>query len=276
MGLTETAYAKINLALHVCKRREDMFHELETLFVFLNDGDRLEALPSNRLGLELSGPCASGLEDDTSNLVLRAAHAIREHFGVSQGARILLDKRLPVAAGLGGGSADAAATARLLNRFWGLGATEGQLAEIIGPLGADIPACIASRTMMGRGIGGDLAETQLDGALSGAPMLLVNPLVACPTGPVFAGWDGQGSGALNLDNALECRNDLLPSALALVPEIGDVLMALKAQNGARISGMSGSGATCFAVFADEAAADEASARIAADYPGWWQMRGLLR
>ena len=276
MGLTETGYAKINLALHVRKRREDGYHELETLFVFLNDGDRLEAIPSKTLELELTGPWAAGLETDDGNLVLRAAHALQRAFGVTHGARLVLDKRLPIAAGLGGGSADAAAAARLLNRFWGLGASESQLAEAIGALGADVPACLASRTVIGRGIGDVFEETWLDGVLQGAPVLLVNPRVACPTGPVFAGWDGEGSGPLTAHNALESRNDLLPSAIALVPEIGDVLRVLGTQDGVRFLNMSGSGATCFALFADDAASDDASARIAATHPDWWRMRGVLR
>jgi len=276
VGLTETAYAKINLALHVRRRREDGYHELETLFVFLNNGDELEVIPSIALELELRGPWAAGLETDGSNLVLRAAQAIREHFGVKHGARILLDKRLPLAAGLGGGSADAAAAARLLNRFWKLGASESDLAGIIGALGADVPACLASRTIIGRGIGHALEETSLDRVLRGAPVLLVNPRVACPTGPVFAGWDGQGSGPLGLGNALECRNDLLNAAIGLVPEIGEVLNLLGRQGGVRHCNMSGSGATCFALFANQVAAEDASVRIAADHPGWWRMLGRLR
>lgn len=284
-ALVETAYAKINLALHVHRRRADGYHEMETLFSYLNDGDHLRVFPFATLELELTGPFAGELEDGEGgpagdNLVIRAAHALREACKIETGARIVLDKHLPVAAGLGGGSADAAAAARLLNRFWRLGLGDHQLAEIISHLGADIAACVKSRTVIGRGIGDVLAETPLGEALRGVPVMLVNPLVACPTGPVFAGWNGVSSGALSNDimgdDMAGWHNDLLPSAMALVPAIGDILRILRGMDGVRLCNMSGSGATCFALFEDQAAADSAAAYFMEHHPEWWQILGVIR
>lgn len=203
-------------------------------------------------------------------MVVRAAEALRDHYRVTRGARITLDKRLPVAAGIGGGSADAAAALRLLTRFWELPDDPKVLHAIARTLGADVPACIASRTVRGEGRGDDLVP--VDGAsLAGTPILLVNPLVPVPTGPVFRAWDGVDRGPLGAE--LLGRNDLEAPALAIAPVIGDVLESLA---GARFARMSGSGATCFALYDSEAERDAAEARIRAARPDWWTLASRLR
>lgn len=243
----ETAYAKINLALHVRARRDDGYHEIETLFAFAKDGDRLEGALSHDLSLNISGPYAGLLEDERDNLVLRAAKALREAFGVGEGVALKLDKRLPVAAGLGGGSADAAATMRLLSRLWQLDISNPEFTAIARDLGADVPACLVSETRFGHGRG-DALEPYRDASLADLPLLLVNPLIPLATGPVFAGWDGTDRGALDPSNWKNGRNDLELPAIDLVPEIGTLLGDLAAQPGATFARMSGSGATCFAFF----------------------------
>ena len=275
----ETAYAKINLALHVRARMADGYHALETLFAFCADGDGLTAAPADDLSLVIEGPFGEGLSAGPDNLVLRAAEALRAATGVCAGAAIRLDKRLPVASGIGGGSADAAAALRLLARLWAITVPRETLHGIAAALGADVPACVASRACRGEGRG-DALDFLDDAALAGVPVLLVNPRVAVPTGPVFARWDGVDCGALAdgdpLAAALAGRNDLEPPARALQPVIGAVVAALVACGGVRLARMSGSGATCFALFDDVAVRDVADAAIAAAHPGWWRLATRLR
>jgi 4-diphosphocytidyl-2-C-methyl-D-erythritol kinase len=273
----EIAYAKINLALHVRRRRADGYHDLETIFAFAEAGDELEAEPADGLSLTIAGPFAEALTATDDNLVLRAAGALRAAFGIEAGAALHLDKRLPVAAGIGGGSADAAAALRLLARLWGIDPADARIAAIAARLGADVPACLVSSTMRGEGVGAELAPVA-DAGLTGLPLLLVNPGVPLATGPVFAGWDGVDRGPLDsgdpLAAALAGRNDLEASARACVPAIGAVVAALAASPGVVLARMSGSGATCFAVFADEYARDEAAAVLVR--PGWWSLATRLR
>lgn len=289
MILSEPAYAKINLALHVRRRRDDGYHDLETLFAFCADGDLLTAEPSETLDLVIEGPFSEGLSAGVDNLVLRAAEALRVAAGVTAGAAIRLDKRLPVASGIGGGSADAAAALRLLARLWDVPPDTVDLHAIAAGLGADVPACLLSRTCRGEGKGDTLRPIAAE-ALSGLPLLLVNPGVAVPTGPVFAGWDRIDRGALpEIDGpetdgaagdplavALAARNDLEPPARLLQPVIGEVMMALAAMPGVVLARMSGSGATCFALFRDEATRDEADRSIALTHPDWWRLPTCLR
>jgi len=269
----ETAYAKVNLALHVRGREPDGYHRLETVFAFAEDGDLIEVDEPRVPGaieLELHGPFAPLLAGEPDNLVLRAAHALRAAYGVAAGARLVLDKRLPVAAGIGGGSADAAAALRLLVRWWKLAEEPARLHEIARALGADVPACLLSRTVRGEGRGDAL--TPVNGArLTGTPMLLVNPRLAVATGPVFAAWDGVDRGPLGPD--LLGRNDLEAPARRLVPQIGEVLAALA---GASFTTMSGSGATCLGLYASMSERDAAAARIAPAHPGWWMLKTGLR
>jgi len=276
---SDTAYAKINLALHVRRRRADGYHDLETLFAFCADGDLLAAVPADTLSLAIEGPFGAGLSAGADNLVLRAAYALRAAAGVTAGAAIRLDKRLPVASGIGGGSADAAAALRLLARLWRIALPAETLHAIAADLGADVPACLASRACRGEGKG-DALDFLDEAALAGMPVLLVNPRVAVPTGPVFAAWDGIDRGPLAAGEPLAAafagRNDLEPPARALQPVIGNVVAALAAQPGVTLARMSGSGATCFALFADSGARDAADDLIAAAHPGWWRLATTLR
>jgi len=262
----ETAFAKINLALHVRKRRDDGYHELETLFAFVDAGDELVVAPADRDSLIVYGEF-SGALDCGDNIVEHALALLprQDHWAVS------LDKRLPVAAGLGGGSADAGAIFRLIERLHGL---PGDWEDLAAGLGADVPACVRSRAALGLGTGTELVEVSND--LAGAPVLLVNPRVPLPTGPVFRGWDGVDRGPLPSGDlrtiAMHGRNDLEPGAIALVPAIADVLGWL-GQSGAWLARMSGSGATCFALYADAAARDAAAAAVPA---AWWHCAGSLR
>lgn len=267
----ETAYAKINLALHVRARRGDGYHQLETVFAFAQDGDRLSVAPAATLSLTNEGDFGEGLSASADNLVMRAATALQRVARVDQGAALRLDKRLPVAAGIGGGSADAAAALRLLMRFWQIELAPEALHALALDLGADVPACLASCSLRGEGIGDTLTPID-DAALPGLALLLVNPGVACPTGPVFAHWDGIDRGALapgGLAAALAGRNDLEAPARALVPEIDAVLAWLRRLPGARLVRMSGSGATCFALF-------DTLPALPPLPPHWWSLSTRLR
>lgn len=281
VALTETAFAKINLALHVRARQADGYHALETLFAFAEDGDGLTARPAPGLSLEVTGPFARALarDDPADNLVLRAAAALQAAFGVSAGAELALDKRLPVASGIGGGSADAAAALRLLCRLWQLPLADARVAGIARSLGADVPACLASVAVRGEARGDVLVPIDTAG-LAGVPLLLVNPGVGLSTAAVFAAWDGHDRGALAdgdpLATAATGRNDLEQPAGVLVPQIRSVLGRLGGAPGVRLARMSGSGATCFAVFAAAAACSAAARDIAAQEPGWWLLPTRLR
>ena len=265
MRISEPAPAKLNLALHVRGKLPDGRHALETVFMFCTDGDVVAGEAADDLTLEVSGPFAGELSGD--NLVLIAAHALREAAGVEQGAALRLTKNLPVASGIGGGSADAAAALRLLTRLWGIDPAH---ATAVAPgLGADVPACLLSMTSRGEGAG-DRLEL-VDVGLSGRPVLLVNPLIAISTRTVFDGWDGIDRGPLA--DWTVGRNDLEASARSIAPQIGDVLDWLRTQEGAWFGRMSGSGATCFAVFDSEAERDEATIACPEQ---WWHLASFLR
>lgn len=266
LPLKEPAPAKINLALHVRARRKDGYHELETLFAFCTDGDWLTAEPSETLTVETIGPFACELEGH-DNLVLKAALALRAASGHRGGAHLVLDKRLPVASGIGGGSADAAAALRLLTRLW---KCDPEHASQVAPgLGADVPACLLSMTSRGSGTGTDLVLE--DAGIAGAPVLLVNPMKPVSTGEVFAAWDGEDRGPLQ--GWREGRNDLEAPAQEAQPEIGSVLDWLEAREGLDIARMSGSGATCFALFQSDSARDTAAAAVP---DKWWHLASNLR
>lgn len=277
--IRETAYAKINLALHVRHRRPDGYHAIETIFMFAADGDLLTAAPGDDLALELTGPFAQGLGGDEDNLVLRAARALAVRFGVRSGARLVLDKRLPVASGLGGGSADAAAALRALVRLWGIDAPLADLHALAAALGSDVPSCLDARPVRGEDRGETLMPVDA-GALAGMPLLLVNPGVAMPTGPVFSAWDGIDRGPLAggdpLAAALSGRNDLQPPAIAIAPAIATMLDWMQQQPGVVLARMSGSGASLFALFGDTGDRDRADAAFAAAFPGCWSLATRLR
>jgi 4-diphosphocytidyl-2-C-methyl-D-erythritol kinase len=272
---TETAYAKINLALHVRRRREDGYHDIETLFAFAQHGDQLQASLFDRLELMIDGPFGSGLSVDDDNLVMQSANRLRSHFSITNGASIHLTKNLPIASGIGGGSADAAAAARLLNRFWDIQASNQELADVLAPLGADIPACVFSRTSFGSGTGTAL-ELCDDSTVPARHLLLVNPLQSVSTAAIFKAWDGKDKGPVARGDiwqaTLSGRNDLEPIAAGICPAITDILDVLTRANPAMVR-MSGSGATCFALFAE--AEDLAAAKAHLD-PRWWSMGTELR
>ena len=258
MADIEHAPAKLNLALHVRRRRRDGYHDLETIFAFTDFGDTLTVEPGDGLSLRVVGPYAAAAGTGDDNLVLRAARALAGAAGFPVRAALTLDKRIPVAAGLGGGSADAAAALRLLARHWRLDWPTARLVALAAGVGADVPACIESRTCLGSGTGTALAP--LPARWTAAPVLLVNPRVAVPTGPVFAGWDGVDRGPLDPALPLTAlRNDLAASATALAPPVAAVLVWLAGRSGVTLARMSGSGATCFALFESSAARDEAAA-----------------
>lgn len=264
----EIAPAKLNLALHVRGKLTDGRHAIETVFAFCTDGDGLSAEPADGLTLEISGPFAAELSHGDDNLVLRAARALAESAGVRAGAAITLDKSLPVASGIGGGSADAAAALRLLTSLWRI---DPEHAQAVAPkLGSDVPACLLSLPARGEAAGDKLSPVELPGA-SGTPVLLVNPRVALSTADAFARWDGVDRGPL--EDWREGRNDLEEPAKALVPQIETVLAWLSAQPGAKFVRMSGSGATCFAFFDSEHGRDEAAERVPRE---WWRLATHLR
>lgn len=273
--IVEPAPAKLNLALHVRARRDDGYHELETLFAFVRDGDTVRLTPAERDGFEITGPFSDGLSGEGDNLVTRARDAFRATFGAGEPLSIVLDKHLPVASGIGGGSADAAATLRAMAKLTGVDLDDPALMAIAARLGSDVPACLAGRTMIGRGRGERL--TPID--VPPLPVLLVNPGVGVSTAAVFAAWDRTDRGPLPdgdaLTIALDGRNDLEPPARMLAPAIDAVLAMLTAAPGVRLARMSGSGATCFALFdrAEDRAA--AAATIRAAQPGWWCLETAL-
>ena len=270
VAITETAYAKINLALHVRKRREDGYHELETLFAFVDAGDCLTASVGSQDSVRTVGEFASALADPFDNIVMRTLGSLPR----ADGLDVTLEKNLPVAAGLGGGSADAGAIFRIVEAVYGL---PDDWRDRAAKLGADVPACVESRTCIGRGTGTELEAA--DDSLVDMPVLLVNPRIPLATGPVFKSWDGLDRGALPDGDArliaLEGRNDLETPAISLVPEIARVLAVLRGTE-PFLARMSGSGATCFALYGTESARDEVAARIAIDHPDWWQLKGKLR
>lgn len=265
MSVVESAPAKLNLALHVRARRADGFHEIETLFAFVADGDEVRVTPAEADSFAVTGPFTGALAGERDNLVVRAARGFRARFGGGAHA-IVLDKRLPVASGIGGGSADAAATLRALGRLHDVAVED--LAEIAVGLGSDVPACLFGRAAIGRGRGERLEPVA---GMAGMPVLLVNPGVAVSTAEVFRGWDGVDRGPLGADPRAG-RNDLYPPALAIAPAIGEVIGWLEAQPGAELVRMSGSGATCFALFADAEGRDRAAAACPAR---WWHLATVL-
>ena len=264
----EIAPAKVNLALHVRGKLPDGRHALETLFAFCTDGDRLSGTPGDKLSLTIAGPFAAALDDGDDNLVLRAARVLRQRAGVATGAALHLDKRLPVASGIGGGSADAAAALRLLTAMWRI--EPAHAAEVAPALGSDVPACLLSMTCRGEGAG-DRLELVDDPRIAGAPVLLVNPLVPLSTDAVFRAWNGDDRGPL--EDWQDGRNDLEAPARSLVPAVGDLLDWLSAQEGATLTRMSGSGATCFALFDGEEARDTAGTSCPKE---WWHLASTLR
>lgn len=274
------AAAKINLALHVTGRRADGYHLLDSAVMFAADaGDVLTIAPADETALTITGPFGEGLETDSGNLVLKAVSALEaECPGKVRPCHITLEKNLPVASGIGGGSADAAAALKAVIGFNELGIASERLAQIALNLGADVPVCLRSTACRMRGIGEDIE------AWADAPPLhavLVNPLVGVSTAAIFKALAlspgqaaGTGMGSMPAGSAClgwlgSCRNDLQPAACALQPVIGDVLEALAASDSCRLARMSGSGATCFGLYEEAGSAASAAATLKAAHPGWW-------
>ncbi|MFV2092376.1 MAG: 4-(cytidine 5'-diphospho)-2-C-methyl-D-erythritol kinase [Hyphomicrobiales bacterium] len=290
--ICETAFAKINLWLTVLGRRTDGYHDIDSLAVFTELGDRLTARPAPEWGLDITGPHAGQLGRLSDNLVLRAAIAFAERFG-GDPMHFSLQKNLPVAAGLGGGSADAAAALRILARHNRLSDSAGaaaalpELLELAGSLGADIPVCLGARCahMTGTGV-----TTTMVTIGSGA-VLLINPGIHLATGEVFAGLGLQpgqrcAAGAAPpspptppdgwLERALQAGNDLQSPASALVPEIGEIVRWITATEHCQLARMSGSGATCFGIYPSLGAARAAQAQARKRFPHWWVAASKLR
>lgn len=275
-AVVEHAPAKVNLALHVTGRRTDGYHLLDTLVAFTHAGDRISVRPASSDSFCVSGPFAAALENERDNLVTRARDLLRDIAGRGPPVAILLEKNLPVAAGIGGGSSDAAATLRALRALWGLDLPQAAMADAALALGADLPMCLAARPLVARGIGEALQEAA---GLPSLAIVLVNPGVAVGTPAVFRALrqrenpplpalSSRPSLAALADWLGRTRNDLEAPALSLAPQIGRVIAALSA-NGAALARMSGSGATCFGLFSSDGDAVRAAASIAAAEPSWY-------
>ncbi len=274
------ARAKVNLWLNVVGRRADGYHLLDSLVAFTDLADEVEVSPASDLSLSLDGPGALSLAAEADNLVLKAARLLAGRAGIAPRAAVRLVKRIPVAAGLGGGSADAAATLRALVELWRVAMPEEELFDLAAELGADVPMCLAGKPALVSGIGERLAPAPM---LPPCAILLVNPGIPLPTPAVFAarrggfspertaprGWPDLAALARELAGR---GNDLADAAISLCPAIADVLQQLRTSDGVAHAGMSGSGATCFAIFADVAAAQRAGAALPA---AWWRHAGRL-
>ncbi|PHK93149.1 4-(cytidine 5'-diphospho)-2-C-methyl-D-erythritol kinase [Pseudoroseomonas rhizosphaerae] len=281
-ALAETAPAKINLHLHVVGRRADGYHLLDSLAAFAGAADALRYRPGGPLALALEGPEAGALAAEPDNLVLRAARLLAEAAGRAPGGTLVLEKHLPVASGIGGGSADAAAALRLLSRAWGLGWETARLAPLAARLGADVPVCLDSRAARMGGVGERLSAAP---ALPPAGLVLANPRVPLATPAVFRARQEMRPGGFSAEAALPaawadagamardlaaCGNDLEAPAIALCPAVADVLAALRALPGCLLARMSGSGATCFGLFETPAAAAGAARHLPS---AWWRWGG---
>jgi len=259
--LSEHAAAKVNLTLRVGPARGDGYHPLDSLVVFADWGDRVEVRPASGLMLTLSGEASRTLPADGSNLVLQAARALQAESGIADGAMIRLDKQIPIEAGLGGGSADAAATLRALNRMWGLDWPLDRLAEIGLRLGADVPACLYSRPLRMRGIG---EWIDILPSFDAFDAVILNPGIPVPTGPIFKAFDAADPAPVadswpmaedRLDWLRGERNDLEAPAIERHPEIRSALDWLNTCAGVTLARMSGSGASCFALCVDRGTAE---------------------
>jgi len=290
-SVTVRALAKINLYLHVVGRRADGYHELESLFVFTRNGDEITVRPSEKLTLQISGPFSTDLLSeggaDENNLVLRAARALALAGDIKPGASLELVKNLPIASGIGGGSADAAATLLALNSFWGLNLSLVALSKIALTLGADVPACLHQTPLFVSGIGEIIEPVSLFDAFN---IVLVNPGAKLSTPVVFDAFhietdghflpkmgfqyqSGQKLGPWLKDHT---SNSLQAPAVSLCPDIADALNLLETCDGAQLVRMSGSGATCFALFDDPADAEKARQSLESARPDWWVFKDSIQ
>jgi 4-diphosphocytidyl-2-C-methyl-D-erythritol kinase len=279
-----SAPAKLNLYLHVLGRREDGYHLLDSLVAFADIADVVTARLADQLSLEIAGPFAGVLQGDASeNLVWRAAVALAARAGIEPKAALTLEKNLPVASGIGGGSSDAAAALKALGELWRLDLGERKFQGLAQSLGADVPVCLFGETAWLGGIGERVAPAP---PLPRCSVVLANPGVSLATPAVFKARTSAFSAPARFETApadaaalarllKERHNDLTAPALALAPAISDVLQALEAKPGTLIARMSGSGATCFALFAEADAAEAAARQLRTVHPGWWVAAGPL-
>src|SRR5437879_7439803 len=291
-GLIEEGRAKVNLTLRVVGRRVDGYHDLESVVAFADCADRLSLTPGSRLLLKTTGPLAQDCGATADNLVFKAAQLVGQRVPDLPFGQFTLDKVLPVAAGIGGGSADAAAALRLLAKANGLALDDARLIEVAQLTGADVPVCLASRACVMTGVG----ETLLPLSLPKMPCVMVNPRVPVATRDVFealglrngellvgatdvlqaTAWPETGASLEEWVEVLaESSNDLEVPATRIQPVIAEVISALNATNGAWLARMSGSGATCFAIFENTAEAQRAAQKIQLDHPNWWVHTGTL-
>lgn len=291
-ALVEEGRAKVNLSLRVVGRRADGYHDLESVVAFADCADRLTLEPGGELRLATTGPLAAACGETSDNLVFKAAKLLADAVPNLKLGAFALDKVLPVAAGIGGGSADAAAALRLLARLNNLSLDDSRLQEVALATGADVPVCLFSRACDMTGVG----EQLLPLALPSMPCVMVNPRVPVATKDVFKelglrngellvgatdvleapAWPEQGGSIADWVDVLETvANDLEAPALRIEPVIGDVLEALRSSAGVKLARMSGSGATCFAIYGAPAEAHAAAERIRRDHPGWWVHAGTL-
>jgi len=281
--LLEKACAKINLTLRVLGRREDGYHELESLVAFADLADKLDLEPGQAESLDISGPFAAACATGAGNLVLKAAAALRERVGRLKSGHFLLDKRIPVAAGIGGGSADAAAALRLLARANDLALDDRRLQSAALAAGADVAVCLESRPRVMRGVGELLSAPMIMPPL---PALLVNPRVALATRDVFAAFAGSKGSKTQvgipprereaaIDFLARYGNDLTQAAVRCAPVITEVLMTLRSLPGVRLVRMSGSGPTCFALFRSPGEASAEARRLQAERKDWWVHAAII-
>ena len=291
-ALIDEGRAKVNLTLRVVGRRTDGFHDLESVVAFADCADRLTLTPGSELSLQMSGPLAQACGETSDNLVLKATRLLAERVPGLKSGSFTLDKILPVAAGIGGGSADAAAALRLLAKLNGLSLDDERLREVAIETGADVPVCLASRACDMTGVG----ETLTPLSMPIMPCVMINPCVPVATKDVFAalglrngellvgvtdvfrGTDWPEAGA-SVEDWVEVlagsTNDLEAPAMRIQPVIGEVIAALNATNGAWLARMSGSGATCFAIYENTADSGRAAEKIRRDHPTWWVHAGTL-
>jgi 4-diphosphocytidyl-2-C-methyl-D-erythritol kinase len=290
--LSDEGRAKVNLTLRVNGRRADGYHDLESVVAFADCADRLTLTPGSNLDLKMTGPLAEACGDTSDNLVLKAARLLAERVPNMKAGSFSLDKVLPVAAGIGGGSADAAAALRLLATLNGLSLDDERLLEVALATGADVPVCLASRACDMTGVGDTLTPL----SLPIMPCVMINPCVPVPTKDVFkalglrngellvgatdifrgTAWPEPGGSVEDWVEVLAASsNDLEAPAMRIQPVIGEVIAALNATNGAWLARMSGSGATCFAIYENTAEAGRAAEKIRREHPGWWVHAGTL-
>ncbi|WP_332812612.1 4-(cytidine 5'-diphospho)-2-C-methyl-D-erythritol kinase [Sphingomonas sp.] len=291
-ALMEEGRAKVNLTLRVVGRRVDGYHDIESVVAFANCADRLSLSPGSGLNLNTTGPLAQACGEASDNLVIKAAQLLRARVPDLKLGDFILDKVLPVAAGIGGGSADAAAALRLLAQLNGIELDDPRLIEVARLTGADVPVCLASNACVMTGVG----ETLMPLSLPKMPCVMVNPRVPVATADVFkalglrngqllvgatdvfrgTAWPEAGASLEDWVEALAAEhNDLEAPAMRIQPVIGEVIAALNATNGAWLARMSGSGATCFAIYENTADAQRAAQKIQLDHPGWWVHAGIL-